>query len=96
MNGNNAANDPGKKYSHAAVIVGQTSRWYKVKNSWGSGFADQGYFKFKIDAFGDNLKFLFIYHDHDDLTKKDLENWRNASKSVKGKWLATHYCPYKS
>ena len=30
---------------HAVVISGQAPLYWKIKNSWGTGFGDQGFFR---------------------------------------------------
>ena len=40
VNKDGAGLDRSSPHSHCGVIVGQTNKYYKVKNSWGNGFAD--------------------------------------------------------
>ena len=47
---------------------------------------DKGYFKIRKDALGDGHSFLHLYHQFNDLSKEDKENWRNASEKEKKAW----------
>ena len=94
VNKDGADKDRGTSHSHCGVVVGQTEQFYKIKNSWGNGFADQGYFNVKKDALGDRLKFIFIWHNYTDLRESDHYNWACLSHQQKEEWLKTHYDVY--
>ena len=38
----------GKDITHAVLLVGVVGGNWKIKNSWGSGWGDGGYFKFRL------------------------------------------------
>ena len=57
-----ADEDDDQIYSHACVITGENKKAYRVKNSWGDEFANEGSFYIKKDAMGKMLKFHYIYH----------------------------------
>eukprot|EP00586_Coscinodiscus_wailesii_P004664 CAMPEP_0172486114 /NCGR_PEP_ID=MMETSP1066-20121228/14530_1 /TAXON_ID=671091 /ORGANISM="Coscinodiscus wailesii, Strain CCMP2513" /LENGTH=220 /DNA_ID=CAMNT_0013251853 /DNA_START=101 /DNA_END=763 /DNA_ORIENTATION=- len=52
---------------HAVAIVGQTKDYWKIKNSWGGKWADQGYFRVEKSAL--ELKFIDVYFTLADLRR---------------------------
>lgn len=55
---------------HATVIVEQRGNIWKIKNSWGSAFADNGYFKLKQGILGE-AKYFDVFFAEGDLTYDD-------------------------
>ena len=50
-----------KIVGHAMCIIGinKSKRYFKVKNSWGRDFSDDGYFRIKYDAL--KLEYMDVY-----------------------------------
>ena len=70
------------KFRHAVVIVGEADEYYKVKNSYGPDFADQGFFRIGkyaiINGKGDDeMQFAYLEHNEFSYTDKDLEKWNS-------------------
>ena len=79
VNGNGALkNDqyPEDEGGHACVISSYhlARKYYKIKNSWGCGFADQGYFRVHKDALP--FKFCDLYYRIIDLTSEDHKRFK--------------------
>lgn len=55
---------------HMAVIVGQDTTAWNVKNSWGDDFADKGFFKIGKDVLP-NATFIHVYFLSEDLGEED-------------------------
>jgi hypothetical protein len=57
---------------HAVVIVGQEADSWKIKNSWGSNWAEGGFFKVKKDALaGYTTRYYDVFFYESDLTEAD-------------------------
>eukprot|EP00486_Rosalina_sp_Unknown_P002679 CAMPEP_0201574560 /NCGR_PEP_ID=MMETSP0190_2-20130828/19122_1 /ASSEMBLY_ACC=CAM_ASM_000263 /TAXON_ID=37353 /ORGANISM="Rosalina sp." /LENGTH=244 /DNA_ID=CAMNT_0048002949 /DNA_START=18 /DNA_END=752 /DNA_ORIENTATION=+ len=65
---------------HAVAIVGigntDGKRYFKIKNSWGTGFADYGYFRFSFDM---PLIFMDVFFRICDLSQQDLANYKRIT-----------------
>lgn len=69
---------------HAVVIVGQEGAVWKVKNSWGSGWANDGYFKIAKDAWpnGSLVEYLDVFFLESDLSDLDKQNAKSADRGI--------------
>lgn len=56
---------------HAAVIVGRDQDEWKIKNSWGDDFADEGFFRVRKDALPE-LRLYHVFFLEADLTPADV------------------------
>lgn len=76
-----SGNDDG---GHAVAIVGYGNdttsettgkpvEYWKIKNSWGTQFADKGFFRFSLDM---PLTYYDVYYVVNDLTRDDRDNFR--------------------
>ena len=77
--GYNGADDGG----HAVAIIGigiskNGKSYFKIKNSWGNKWADNGYFRFSFDM---PLQYFDVYFRICDLTKQDLDNYKQINGS---------------
>ena len=73
---------------HAVVLTHISKNYLKFLNSWGTGFADNGYFKVKNSKVLGNINFYDIFWYTSDLNKEDIETFNQymiALKKVIGK-----------
>ena len=65
---------------HAVCIIGfnTSDNCWKIQNSWGEEFADNGYFRVELGAI--QMTFYDVFYRIVDLTKQDLENFRLSQK----------------
>mmetsp|Transcript_59307 Transcript_59307/g.53423 ORF Transcript_59307/g.53423 Transcript_59307/m.53423 type:complete len:209 (-) Transcript_59307:97-723(-) len=66
----------GKLSGHAVCIFGYGADYWKIKNSWGAAFADDGYFRVKFNAMA-NVRYYDVYFRVCDLSQQDKENFAN-------------------
>jgi len=70
---------------HAVCIIGYNPirDCWKVQNSWGGGFADNGYFRVERGAFSNahaSVQFIDVYYRVCDLTQTDLANYKRMKE----------------
>ena len=70
-----------KVEGHAVVITGQTQDAWLVKNSWGEGFGDDGYFRVARDAL--NFKYYDVCFRLCDLNQCEINAYRLAPPVLK-------------
>ena len=58
---------------HGVVITGQTSKYWKMRNSWGEKWGDGGYFRLAKSV---KMKFIDVYFLEEDLTQEDRNNFK--------------------
>ena len=84
--------DGKNKEMHNSVIVSEskegTISYYRIKNSFGQGFADIGYFKIAKNCM--KMWFAEVYHVYDELTDQDKERWENATEENKNEFNKKH------
>ena len=60
---------------HAVVLTHISKNYLKFLNSWGTKFADNGYFKVKNANVLGNINFYDIFWDTSDLNKVEIETF---------------------
>lgn len=64
---NSKKQDSNKRFGHAVVLVDYTKDYLRFMNSWGSKWADGGFFKVaNTDVL--KAKYYDVYYDESDLT----------------------------
>jgi len=60
---------------HAVVLINDNDDKLEFLNSWGTKFADKGFFSIKDENVLDNLKFYDIYWYESDLTQNEIKSY---------------------
>lgn len=68
---------------HAVVLTHISKNYLKFLNSWGTGFADNGYFKVKNANVLGNINFYDIFWDTPDLNKEEIETFNQYMITLK-------------
>lgn len=60
---------------HAVVLINDDDNRLEFLNSWGTGFADKGFFCIKDENVLDQLKFYDVYWYESDLTQNEIQSY---------------------
>ena len=92
LNANDAANDTSGYLKHCSVIIGvgieNGLKYYRIKNSYGTQFADMVFMRIAINSMLDKdgkslISFHYYTHNEKSFNKQDFHNWSLASEEEK-------------
>ena len=69
----------GRKVRHAVVLTGCDPDSLTFMNSWGTHFADGGFFRVEDENVLDEMEFFDIYWKEDDLTLSEREAYKREA-----------------
>ena len=92
---------------HAVVLTSYDADSFRLMNSWGDDWADNGFFRVQkslSDVLGFKFKFFDVFWDKDDLSEKEKKAYEQHGaevagkliKSLKGLQVVKYKCPLKS
>ena len=88
-------------WGHAVVLMRCDPNCLTFMNSWGTKFADEGFFRVKDENVLHNTKFYDVYWSEEDLTESEkaeykkacIENVKDLAEALPSVYELPHACP---